>query len=97
MSKTMEYTAQVPESKPFTIGSIKNGRWVVYEGKVGIVTEMKKDSAVFNTVDNRGITVHQQLVNPWALVEATWQQIPEIRRPTQEAAYALGYAFETVQ
>lgn len=90
----LNYTAKLPSSKPLKIGSIKSNRWVMYGGVVGIVTDMTEDSATatFNAVGDDGVTVASTSVDPFELIEATWEQIPEIRRPTKEAAYNLGYA-----
>jgi len=92
MSQHFEHTAVLPPAKPFTIGPIRNGRWVMYEGKVGVVTNMTKAAALFNAVGEDGITYKTTQVNPYELVLARVEQIPAIRRPTLERAYELGYA-----
>ena len=94
MNNVAEFTSVTHSSKPFKIGSIKNNRWVMYEGKIGIITGMveKSDTAIFNEIGDDGTTVASIPVDPFALIEATWMNIPEIRRPTKEIAYKLGYA-----
>jgi len=92
MGQTFEHTSAVPAAKPFTIGPIKNNRWVMCEGKVGIVTKLSKEGAFFNAVGENGITYMSRFVDPFSLVLASWEQIPVIRRPTLERAYELGYA-----
>lgn len=101
MGNVVTFESKIPAKRPVIYatpeaGLIRNSRWVMYEGKVGIVTDMKEDgSAIFNAVDEEGVTFLKVPVAFTDLVQATWEQMPESRRPSKEAAAELGYAISS--
>lgn len=101
MGNVVTFNSQIPSKRPIIYatpeaGLIKHGRWVMYKNKIGIVTDLKEDgNATFNAVSEEGITYLQIKVPFTELVQATWKQIPELRRPSKEAAAELGYAIPT--
>lgn len=95
MNQTLEFTSKLPPALKVTINGISDNKWVMYNRAVGVVTELKLGSAIFNAVGEDGITYLSTPVNPQELVLATYAQIPDIRKPTQDKAYELGYALDT--
>lgn len=94
MRQNLEYTSKLPPALKITINGISANKWVTYKGAVGIVTELTLGSAVFNAVGEDGMTYLSVPVNPHELVLATYAQIPNIRKPTQDKAYELGYSLD---
>lgn len=93
MANVIQMTAKLPPRKPVTYGAIKNNRWVLYKGKIGIITDMEDSGhGLFNAVDEAGFTYAVIPVDFTQVVLAAWSQIPEARRPSLEAAIRLGYA-----
>lgn len=98
MQQVLNFITKLPKKKQVRIksstGIIANNRWVMYEGRVGIVTELEEDNALFNAVGEDGITYASLQVNPYLLNLATLKQIPEIRKPSEEIAVELGYVLK---
>lgn len=68
------------------------GAWAIYEGRVGVLAEVRELTAEFHVVDARG---HTTMTIPGvplrALTQATFEQIPAPRRPLEPIARKLGY------
>ncbi len=96
MQQTFNYTTKLPKKKLETritseTGVITNNRWVVYEGRIGIVTDLEENNATFKAVGEDGLTYASLPVNPYLLKLATLAQIPNSRKPKEEVAARLGY------
>lgn len=89
------FCSKLPSAQKITLNGVTDNKWVMYEGKVGIVTNLTKWSATFNAVGDDGLTYVSLPVNPYNLRLATYAEIPDIRKPTPERAYELGYALVT--
>ena len=94
MGQLTTFTSVLPKKKPVRIGNIINNKWVKYEGRVGIVTQLEEDNAVFNAVGEDGITYASLNVNPYNLELAHFNDIPDIRKPSIERAAELGYSVQ---
>jgi hypothetical protein len=67
------------------------GKWVVHQGKVGIIADTRGYPVVsVHYVDDTGLTILEVQANIDGVRLAKLQEIPEARRPT-DAAYAAAY------
>jgi len=74
------------------LAKIRLTMWVVANGKIGILTEIRPDSFVVDFVNpSDGTTLLPGVVDPKNLRQARWAEIPECRRPPKEASRRLGY------
>lgn len=69
---------------------MKNGKWVVVDGRVGIHVHTKVVSSEVHLTNEKGETVQVIIVHPAAMREATFDEIPASRRPTIQQAALLG-------
>jgi len=71
---------------------VRKGMWVSYQGSTGILTEWYKDGRCdVHLVAHDGTTREIIVVPLDQLVQATYEQIPESRRPSPERAAKFGY------
>lgn len=97
MATILELTSKLPPKKAVLWGNgnqiIKNNRWVLYQGTLGIVTDMNENGTCnFNAVDDDGFTYSVIPDADYTKMElAHWAQIPEQRRPSKEVCETLGY------
>lgn len=93
-SSSIELTSKLGKAKPFTLGNIRNGRWVVAGGKLGVVTELAPDISTVDLVDSDGFTYFTTKVPTGQIRLAKWKEIPVSRIVglTADDAQRLGYS-----
>lgn len=80
---------------------IRLGMWVLHKGRVGIVSDVgvapfgdpPRPTAVANVhfTDALGVTVERTVVRMDEVAQASYGDIPEVRRPPESLARALHY------
>ena len=71
---------------------LRKGMWVLYQGKVGILAARFHDEGEVHLVDKEGMTIAVlPLVPLSSCAQASYDDIPEARRPQPGLARALGY------
>lgn len=72
--------------------SLRQGMWVRYDDKVGLLTECKPLTCqVMLTREDGSNLLEVGPLNPWLLRQARYLDIPPLRRPDAEKARLLGY------
>jgi hypothetical protein len=92
-TKSLIVTATLPKKKPYTFGNLRNNRWVVVNGRLGIVTSFEPELSTVDFVDAGGITKYTERV-PTAFIRlARWHEIPAARKHglTDADGQRLGY------
>jgi hypothetical protein len=85
-------TVTASQSK-YSLGNLRNNRWVTVEGKIGIVTSLGPELSTVDFTDEEGNTTHTLRVPTGLLALAKWRQIPAARLVgrTEKDAAVLGY------
>jgi len=80
------------EPPAVTVKNWRQGMWVVHEGKVGVLFSIDVPCDIHYVDTNTGETTSTGKALVGALRQATYHEIPAIRRGlSQEAAKELGY------
>lgn len=89
---TVEYSS-TPKEQPATfIRKWRQGMWVVYKSRIGILFKLDEICEVHLVNVKTGETIEQVMVPLSGLRQAKWAEIPECRRNiTHEKGAALGY------
>lgn len=74
-----------------TTKRLRDGMWIVHEGKVGIIVKQTEDGIEIHYVDGKGETIGRNRVPACDLVQAMLKDIPSARRPDTDMANKLGY------
>jgi hypothetical protein len=70
---------------------VRKGMWVVVDDKVGIVASIDGSALEIHFVDEVGNTFLHSLVPTGTVRQATYEEIPEERRPDETVAKYYGY------
>ena len=83
---------------------IRKGMWATNQGRVGIIAGIGPQQAIpkrqiaipagyvhFDVVGQDGVTTSTELVDIRAVAQASYMDIPETRRPSEQFATNLGY------
>lgn len=86
-------TSTLPKKKPYTFGNLRNNRWVVVNGRLGIVTSFEPELSTVDFVDAGGITKYTERVSTAFIRLARWREIPAARKHglTDDDGQRLGY------
>lgn len=92
--KSLVVTSELPKKKPYVNGNLRANRWVVVEGKVGIVTSYEPELSSVDFVGQDGLTYANARVPTGLIRLAKWAEIPACRLVglSEVDAMRLGYS-----
>jgi hypothetical protein len=73
------------------MSQLRKGMWAIHAGQRAIINGLAPNAAEVHYVNEDGETIGMNIVDPAALEQATFADIPAARAPTAKVAAKFGY------